>query len=270
MGRPLSLIKALDGVAFELLSTLMIFNLYPLGFREDRSSFYLPSPSQKRPILLLHGIFHNHSAFFGIKRRLKRWGWPHIYTMNLATYCKGIPHLAEEVQTQVADILKKTHASKIDIIAHSLGGIIARYYIQHLGGDLNVKHVITLGTPHQGTLLSSFGVGKSIKDLKKKSGIIHNLNSKPLPRFVKFISFWSPYDTLVIPTKNARMKMTQKCRHNVKNIRVSYAGHAGLLFSEAVCAKIASYLDPNSKYPSIIDAKKSVFKKFSIYSLIST
>src|SRR3989344_3803019 len=151
MSRPFAFLKFVDGVAFELFSTLMVLNLYPLGLRKAKDPVLIAYHAHKRPILLIHGLFHNRSAFFGIQRRLSRWGWPHIYMMNLATYTKGISELAKEVSKKADIILKKTNSKKIDIIAHSLGGIIARYYIQLLGGSLKVRHCVTLGTPHQGT-----------------------------------------------------------------------------------------------------------------------
>lgn len=45
------------------------------------------------------------------------------------------------------------YEGKIDIVAHSMGGIIARLYIQEFGGSARVHTLVTLGTPHRGSIL---------------------------------------------------------------------------------------------------------------------
>lgn len=269
MGKSAPVLKFVDGLIFELLSTLMVFNLYPFGFWKEKDPKLLPDHSQKRPILLIHGIFHNHSAFYGLKKRLKRLGWGQVYTMNLSTYRKGIVELSEEISQRVNIILNTTKTPKVDIIAHSLGGIIARYYIQFLGGAEKIRHCVTLGTPHRGTLLSAIGVGKSIKDLRYQRGIIKKLNSKPLPKSVKFTSFWSPFDTLVLPPRNAKMKENFITLGQVQNIKITQAGHAGFLFSKEVCHKIANILDSSRKYPEVIERQKSFIENFALSSFLT-
>jgi pimeloyl-ACP methyl ester carboxylesterase len=40
----------------------------------------------------------------------------------------------------------------VDVVAHSFGGLVARYFIQNLGGANRVRHLITMGTPHRGSV----------------------------------------------------------------------------------------------------------------------
>jgi triacylglycerol esterase/lipase EstA (alpha/beta hydrolase family) len=233
----------MGGIAFEFFSMLMVCNLYPFGLKKEKNPSLLSYQNHKRPILLIHGIFHNHSAFFKIKRELLRHGWDKIYTINLSTYSQGIEDLAVLTEKKIDAILEQTNADKVDIIAHSLGGIIARYYIQILTGHQKVKHCITLGTPHQGTLLSKVGIGKSIKELRPTSGLIKKLGAKPLPKSVSFTSFWSPFDLMVWPSRYAQIKNDSKTDSHIQNIEVPNTGHAGLLFSKEVFYKIATILD---------------------------
>ncbi len=243
----------MGGIAFEFFSMLMVCNLYPFGLKKEKDPPLLSYQNHKRPILLIHGIFHNHSAFFKIKRELLRHGWDKIYTINLSTYSQGIEDLAVLTERKIEAILEQTNADKVDIIAHSLGGIIARCYIQILTGHQKVKHCITLGTPHQGTLLSKVGIGKSIKELRPTSGLIKKLNSKPLPKSVSFTSFWSPFDAMVWPSRHAQIKNDGKTDSHIQNIQVPNTGHAGLLFSKEVFYKIATILDGEQRYPMIIE-----------------
>ena len=52
---------------------------------------------------------------------------------------------------EVERIVEETGFERIHIIGHSLGGLIARYYVTRLGGDARVHTLITLGTPHEGS-----------------------------------------------------------------------------------------------------------------------
>jgi len=58
-----------------------------------------------------------------------------------------IPRLAGQVAEAVREMQVKYKVPQIDIIAHSMGGIIARYYIQNLNGDGAVRNLITLVPP---------------------------------------------------------------------------------------------------------------------------
>ena len=269
-GTLVSWITFVNGVFFETISTLMVFNLYPLGLKKENDPLLLADTTHpKHPVLLIHGIFHNSSAFLKIKQRLKAFGWRQIYSLNLSTYSKGIPDLAQEISQKIDSILKDSDFKKVDIVAHSLGGMIARYYIQCLEGHPKIRHCITLGTPHQGTLLAKIGLGKSIRDLKKTSLVMKKLNSTPLPKSVKFTSLWSPFDTLVLPPKNSQFKNAKSFDH-VKNIKVEDAGHAGLLFSKRVFYHIANILDSSRRYPPILKTKLSLLERLPLAHFIST
>lgn len=57
----------------------------------------------------------------------------------------------------VDGVLAQTGATEIDIVGHSQGGLLARYYIRFLGGAAAVDNLVSLGTPHQGTALANLG-----------------------------------------------------------------------------------------------------------------
>lgn len=59
-------------------------------------------------------------------------------------------HTANKLKDCVEKIRQKTD-KKIDLVAHSMGGVVARLYIQQLGGDRHIHNLITLGTPHRGS-----------------------------------------------------------------------------------------------------------------------
>ena len=94
---------------------------------------------------------------------------------------------------------------RIHVIGHSLGGLIARYYVQRLGGDQRVHSLITLGTPHSGTLLARAGQALPlVRQLAPGSELLNEL-AEPATCSTRFVAFYSDLDHVVVPSRNARI-----------------------------------------------------------------
>lgn len=68
---------------------------------------------------------------------------------------KTIAQNAEELARYIAGVKRSTGAQTVDLVAHSMGGLISRYYIDRLMGDRDVAQLIMLGSPHGGTSCAS-------------------------------------------------------------------------------------------------------------------
>lgn len=222
----------------EVGSHLVAFNLYPLGFLNENASKN-PHPKHSRhprPVLLVHGIVHNRSAFIAFRRRLESEGWENVYTLNYSTRHGSITRMVEELAWKVEEILEKTHSSQIDIIAHSLGGIVARYYMTFGEGRGKVKNLITLGTPHQGThksvLLKPFTGGSISADLRHNSYLLRSLNQTALARDSKITSIYSAKDWVAGDENNCMVTGTPANAY--RNIAFDHVGHLGLLYKQEV------------------------------------
>jgi pimeloyl-ACP methyl ester carboxylesterase len=64
---------------------------------------------------------------------------------------KTIAQNAEELARYVAGVKRATGAQTVDLVAHGMGGLVSRYYIDRLMGDRDVGQLIMLGSPHGGT-----------------------------------------------------------------------------------------------------------------------
>lgn len=117
------------------------------------------------PIVLVHGWHGGSSTFDEMKKELSKEGFL-VYNPNLYTFTTQ-EYLGDEFTYMVHDSIKK-HAerlksqinsipggNKVDIVAHSMGGLVARYYIKYLDGDRHVNKLIMLGTPNHGADLAS-------------------------------------------------------------------------------------------------------------------
>ncbi|MDR1778932.1 MAG: triacylglycerol lipase [Clostridiales Family XIII bacterium] len=108
------------------------------------------------PILMLHGIAFRDMRFFNywgrIPRYLKRHGAV-IYHGNQEAF-GTIETNGEDIRVRIGEILRETGAEKINIIAHSKGGLDARYAISTLGMYPYVASLTTMNTPHRGCLFA--------------------------------------------------------------------------------------------------------------------
>lgn len=215
---------------------LLSFELYPLGMVGDCLPVVrLPTSTHHTPILFLHGVLHNRSAFVYMIQKLALKGWQNFEQLNLFTSLHSIARMAEQTKRAVERVLSRYDASQVDIVAHSMGGIIARYFVQKLGGDTVVRNLVTLGTPHQGTKWFSYSILPQLRELRPESHTIRSLNALPVPVCTQVISISGSLDICIQPKQGAFWE-------GVRNIQLQGLGHAGLLFSRRVVRIIASRL----------------------------
>jgi triacylglycerol esterase/lipase EstA (alpha/beta hydrolase family) len=64
---------------------------------------------------------------------------------------------------------------RISLVGHSLGGLVARWWVQELGGAADVDRIVTMATPHAGTRSARFGFGPLARALVPESEVIARL-----------------------------------------------------------------------------------------------
>jgi triacylglycerol lipase len=115
-----------------------------------------PAPT-RYPLVLAHGYFGFDSIgvprmrqeyFRGVRARLEALG--HVVHVARVSPAAGIEVRARQLATQI----EAFGAERVNIIAHSMGGLDARYAIARLGLGQRVASLTTIGTPHQGTPLA--------------------------------------------------------------------------------------------------------------------
>jgi triacylglycerol esterase/lipase EstA (alpha/beta hydrolase family) len=207
----------------EFISLCLILITNPFGWsnRPDRPA----SDQTGTPIILLHGLFHNRAAWFWFKFQLRRKGLSDVYTLNLPAW-KDIETLTERVAMLVDELRHKRGIAKVHLIGHSMGGIIARNYVQIRGGAQKVDRCILLGTPNSGSKMVPFVVTNLGKNLMPGSAFLTNLNAQPIPQEVQMTNNYSRHDNLVLPFENAILD-------GATNTELTGVGHTSLLFHPA-------------------------------------
>ncbi len=220
-------------------ASLLAYELYPLGLATPSLPVVRPLwPKQvepKPPVLFIHGFLHNPSAFAWLKQKMVLQGWRHFRAANLATVQHTIPRLSEQVLRTIHQMQKQYGVEQVDVIAHSMGGILARYVLQVLEQDGVIRKLITLGTPHQGTELSRYTWLEQLKELSPGSKTLQMLAQAPPLRKTQAVAVRGTLDVLLWPQERAHWD-------GVRNIELAGVGHAGLLFSQRVLQIVLAHL----------------------------
>lgn len=191
------------------------------------------------PILLVHGLVDNRSIFTVLRRQLRRRGFGRVWTMNYRIWTADVRAAAHQLAGSVDAIREQTGYERIHVIGHSMGGLVARYYVQRLGGDAHVHTLVTLGTPHGGTRTArGFPLGVC-RQLTPGSEVIAELAEPATGNQTRFVCFWSDIDALISPKQAARMDHSDL---SARNILVRGVGHTSLPIDQRIVREISATL----------------------------
>jgi pimeloyl-ACP methyl ester carboxylesterase len=180
----------------ETLSTLRQAYLWPLDLKA-----VLPQECADGDdvIVLIHGFFASAGTFRPMRTRLELACGARVASFTHAPG-QGVRSIARRLAKLVDAI---PHGARVHIVGHSLGGIVARWYVQELGGHARVTQTISMASPFGGTPVARkfpFLVGA---DLHRESRTLARLRSSPHASRVKHTSIVAGDDHLVIPQESA-------------------------------------------------------------------
>jgi len=225
---PARVIAGLSAFSVECAATALLTLTIPLSFRRPRLRA-LEGGNSGRPVILLHGYAQHTANFLWLGRQLRRDGWLHLYSIRHTAIGGDIERSAAHLGRAIERIRRETGAAEVDIIAHSMGGLVARAFICRAGPASGVARLITLGTPHQGTeVLRSLGRDPMVSQMRPGSPFLCQLAATDtVPEVVDCTSIYSADDAIVVPPTNAYYP-------GAHNIEVRGLGHMSLLFSQRV------------------------------------
>jgi len=253
--------SGLKGAGTELAWLAAHAALYPLGVvrektgergREDLERFTLADlpPVQRglllgdvvaagTPIILVHGMVDNRSIFTLLRRSLRRRGFGRVLTLNYSPLAQDVRSVAVRLQQLVETTCQETGYERVHVIGHSLGGVVARYYVQRLGGDARVHTLCTLGSPHSGTHTARLWPQRFVQQLRPGSDVVGEL-AQPAPGCrTRFVAFWSDLDQMVVPKRSARIDHPDL---QARNVLLRGVGHMSLPIDGRVVHEIAFLL----------------------------
>ena len=136
----------------------------------------------KYPILFVHGVFFRDSKHFNywgrIPRALKARGATVYYGEHQSAL--AVADSAHELAARVRYILDRYGCEKVNIIAHSKGGLDCRYAISEFGIAPHVASITTINTPHRGCLFADRLLSLAPQKLKKYVSTAYNVTLRDL------------------------------------------------------------------------------------------
>ncbi len=190
---------------------------------------------QGLPVLLIHGYGCNSGYWWHFSRHLHRAGISH-HAVDLEPVLGDIDDYVPQIATAIDALCSATRQSQVIIVAHSMGGLVARAWVREHGLQ-QVARLITLGTPHHGTGLAQFGLGKNARQMRRERGTgqagcnawLAALRASEPALQSHLISIYSRHDNIVAPRTSCEVP-------GAKNLVFSGVGHVALAFDAAVTA----------------------------------
>ncbi len=251
----------LRGAGTELAWVAAHGALYPLGVlsekargdgRESAERFTLDDlpPLQRglllgdvvaagTPILLVHGLVDNRSVFTLLRRTLRRRGFGRVIPVNYSPFTQDVRTAAARLAALVEKTCEETGYERVHVVGHSLGGVVARYYVQRMGGDARVHTLCTLGSPHAGTQAAHLLPSRLVRQLRPGSQLMQELAAPAPDCRTRFVAFWSDLDQLIVPKRAARIDHPDL---TVRNVLLRGVGHMSLPIDGRVVHEIATLL----------------------------
>jgi len=218
-----------------LYEVLLYKLLQPLSKWFDHTNH--SSTAENIPIVFVHGFLCNGAAWWWMRRALAKHGIKRCYTLNLEPIFGNIDNYAQQLKQRVDEVRNETGVERIVVVAHSMGGLVARSYLQNLDGKDCLAGLITIGTPHHGTALAALPVAENIRQMELNSSWLSALNAtESEPSTVPVISIYSAHDNIVSPQSSAKLI-------HAENFFLSGVGHVAMLFSRDVANLIATFIN---------------------------
>ncbi len=215
-------------IAQEALGVAAAAALFPFGIRRSRRR--TPRQPNQRTVVLIHGYLANRSTLFPVAAYLRLRGVQQVLSFNYRS-SDGV----EQAALALREYLRRNvRGGRIDLVCHSLGGLVARVYIQELGGARRVDRCVTLGTPHRGTYNSYWLNSRVGRELRPDSPLLSRLHgSRASAPGVRFLSLVAGSDNLVVP---------RVFSSHEQEIHIPDLGHVSMLFSLQILRIVADYL----------------------------
>lgn len=213
-----------EGLAFLAHGLLLPLGGVAAGGRGERR------PDQ-HTLVFVHGLGANRGGLLP----LRGWLRLHGHRRQLAFGYRSRGSIEAIALALKRSLDERVRGGRISLVAHSMGGLVARYYLQRLGGARRVDRLVTLGTPHRGSHAANFVPSPLVRQLLPEGRFIRELNGLPAPPGLRATSIVAGRDLLVQPVDSARCPFGDA-------VRFDELGHVELLFRPEVFAAVLAAL----------------------------
>jgi len=233
--RPVSRLGPLALTGVWLRETLRSFQVFNIDqpWRADFPEPRIVRDARRPAVLFIHGYMCNRATWrpWLIGKSLpRRWN---CATVNLEPVYGRVERYAEVIHTAVQRLRSDAGVERITLVCHSMGGLAARAYLR-AHGHRAVARVVTIDTPHHGTLFARFGHGHNTRQMRRASEYVRRLAESDEP--VEFICFASQHDNLIVPRDNQVLATAEV-------VWFQRIGHLSMTDDDGVLAKLTEVIE---------------------------
>lgn len=223
----------------------LVILAYPLGWL-PRAKHCTSMPSILPPVILTHGLYHNSSAWFLYKRRLRYAGFYHVMTYSYASFFRSFEAIVEGLVQEALKAAQRAPEGRVLLVGHSLGGMVTRAALadERLRG--RVGGVLTICAPHGGSVLASrLAIGRLARGLALDGHIVRTVNG---PEYADCLgpsilrqSLFTPLDNMVLPLSGCWLGPELKDK-DWEELCAPPVSHVGVLYDRRVWNMSVEYL----------------------------
>jgi len=232
-GRPTAaaLREALREVFWTSVSQPFLPLFYAVGRR-------LGSGGGAVPVVCVHGYMQNRVDFIALARELEKSGAGAIYGFNYPWF-DTVEKNSARLSRFVESVRREQNVDRVDVVAHSLGGIVTMHMLRD-GGDKVVRKVVTIASPHAGVAWNGPIPGACGPHLRAKSPIVVERATDQLS--IPCLSIYSTHDNVVHPPKSSSL-----AHRGGSDVVLDGVGHLSILFSKDAIGAVSGFLRRSSE-----------------------
>ncbi len=189
----------------------------------------------RMPVVLVHGYVCNRGIWRPLARALHARGesvWAASYEPVFGSIESAVPQLAAQIDAA----LEASGQPRVMLVAHSMGGLVARAYLRAHGGA-KVARVVTFGAPHGGSMHAHLGAGANAREMEPGSAWLQGLAAAERSGLAApLLAIYSRHDNFVAPQSSG-------AHPQARNVALAGVGHVAMHHSRAVRELVLSEID---------------------------
>ena len=191
-------------------------------------------PGGSRGVVFVHGFVCNRGFWNPWMKRLRARDVPFV-AVNLEPLFDSISRYVDTIESAVRRVESVTGRRPV-IVAHSMGGLAVRAWLDKFDGDHRVHRIVTIGTPHGGTWLARYGRTVNTREMALKSRWLADLAlQSPTCRPALFTCFYGNCDNIVFPATSGMLA-------GADNRHLPATAHVHMAFQPAVFNEVSRWL----------------------------
>jgi triacylglycerol esterase/lipase EstA (alpha/beta hydrolase family) len=194
-----------------------------------------PSPGSRAPVILVHGYLSNRGYFRPMVRWLEARGVTNVFVPDYRSIFSTIESGVATLRAEVERICAGT-GQRVVLVCHSMGGLVARRYLQDHGEE-RIARLVTIASPHHGSELARIGIGTHARQMERASAFLEALARAEAakPPAVPTLSIYTVHDNLVSPQDTSRLEWA-------RNAAIAGVAHVGILASPEAFERVLEEL----------------------------